>query len=121
MKTQMTCVACPIGCQLTVEHTKDEIISITGNSCKRGITYAQTEIKSPTRTLTSTVKVKDGFLPVVPVKSDKPIPKSLLLNCMKVINSTELKSPVKIGDIIISDILGTGVNIIATNDNPGIS
>ncbi len=115
MKRELTCVACPLGCSLSVEFEGNEIISVTGNTCKRGDAYARTEIINPTRSLTSSVKVNGGILPVVPVKSSIPVPKSMLFDCMKVINSVQVDAPVKIGQVIIENILGTGADIVATN------
>ncbi len=115
MKRDLTCVACPLGCSITVELNGDEIVSVTGNTCKRGEAYAKTEITNPTRSLTSSIKVNGGILPVVPVKSDKPVPKTMLFDCMKVINSVSVDAPVKIGQVIIENILDTGANIVATN------
>lgn len=115
MKKDLTCVACPLGCLITVEADGDEIISVTGNTCKRGDAYARTELTNPTRSITSTVKVCGGNLPVVPVKSSKPIPKGMIFDCMKEINSVCVKAPVEIGQVIIENILGTGADIVATN------
>ena len=116
MKKDMICIACPRGCYMTVEvGDSGEFVSVTGNTCKRGETYAKTEVTNPTRSLTSTVKVIGGAHPVVPVKSASPVPKGLLFECMKEINKAEIKAPVKIGDTVIENILGTGVDIIATN------
>ncbi len=115
MKRELTCVACPLGCTVTVEYTDSDVISVTGNTCKRGETYAKTEITNPTRSLTSTVRVNGGVLPVVPVKSNKPVPKSMMFDCMKEINSVCVDAPVEIGQVIIENILGTGVDIVATN------
>ena len=115
MKRELTCVACPLGCTITVELNENEVISVTGNTCKRGEAYAKTEITNPTRSLTSTVKVNGGILPVVPVKSDKPVPKDKMFECMEVINSASVDAPVKIGQVIIENILDTGADIVATN------
>ena len=117
MKRELTCVACPLGCSVTVEYTDAEIISVTGNTCKRGDAYARTEMTNPTRSLTSSVKVCGGTLPVVPVKSSKPVPKDMLFDCMKVINSVCVEAPVKIGQVIIENILDTGADIVATNND----
>ena len=117
MKKNLTCVACPLGCSITVElDDQGQILSVTGNTCKRGDAYARTEMTNPTRSLTSTVKVEGGRHPVVPVKSAAPVPKSMLFDCMKEINKVVVKAPVHIGDTIIENILGTGVSIVATND-----
>ena len=117
MKKELTCVACPLGCPIVVEVEGSEVISVTGNTCKRGDTYARTEIVNPTRSLTTSVKVNGGVHPVVPVKSNKPVPKDMLFDCMKEINSVCVEAPVKIGQVIIENILGTGANIVATNND----
>lgn len=118
MIRNLTCISCPIGCPLTVEIEKGEVISVTGNTCKRGDQYARTECVHPVRSLTSTVKVSGGIRPVVSVKSSAPIPKELMLGCMEAINKADIKAPVKIGDIVVKNILNTGADIVATNDLP---
>ena len=115
MKKEMTCIACPLGCALTVEYEGTEVFSVTGNTCKRGDAYARTEIVNPTRSLTSSVKVINGIHPVVPVKSAAPIPKTLMFDAMREINQATVEAPVSIGQVIIENILNTGVNIVATN------
>lgn len=113
---ELVCVACPLGCQITVTLENGEVTSVTGNTCKRGEAYAKTECTHPTRMLTTTVKVTGGEAPVVPVKSANPIPKELMLECMKEINKAQIPAPVKIGDTVIKNILNTGVDIVATNN-----
>lgn len=114
---EMVCVSCPIGCAITVElDDNNEVVSVKGNTCPRGDKYARQECTHPERMLTSTVKVEGGKLAVVPVKSATPIPKEMLFDAMKEVNKVTLKAPVKIGDIVIKDILGTGVDIVATNE-----
>lgn len=113
----MICVACPLGCQLTVTLDGNEVVFVTGNTCKRGDAYARTEITCPTRSLTTTVKCEGGMHPVVPVKSSVPVPKDKLLECMKVINSVTVQAPVLVGQVIIHNILGTEAHIVATNNN----
>ncbi len=116
-KKEMVCVSCPIGCAITVElDDSNEVVSVTGNTCPRGDKYARQECTHPERMLTSTVKLEGGKLPVVSVKSASPIPKEMLFEAMKEINKVTLNAPVKIGDVVIKNILGTGVDIIATND-----
>ena len=118
MKTkELICVSCPIGCAVTVTlDDNNEVVSVTGNTCKRGDSYARQECTHPERMLTSTVKVTGSRLPVVPVKSAKPVPKELLLDCMKEINQVTVEAPVHIGDVVLSNILNTGVDIVATNE-----
>ncbi len=118
MKTkELICVSCPIGCAVTVTlDDNNEVVSVTGNTCKRGDSYARQECTHPERMLTSTVKVIGSRLPVVPVKSAKPVPKELLLDCMQEINRVTVQAPVHIGDVVLANILNTGVDIVATNN-----
>lgn len=116
-KRELVCVACPLGCGITVSIDDNGSVSeVTGNTCKRGDTYARNEVTAPARSLTTTVRVDGGKAYVVPVKSAGPIPKGMMFQCMKEINKASIKAPVKIGDVVIKDILGTGVDIVATNN-----
>jgi CxxC motif-containing protein len=94
----------------------DRIADITGNTCKRGESYARTEMTDPRRTLTTTVRVHGGDRPVVPVKSHGAIPKGMMMECMRALDAVCMGAPVHIGDVIVKDIRGTGVDIIATDD-----
>lgn len=113
---EIICVSCPKGCRIKVESKNDEIIDIFGFGCKEGKRYAREEFKNPTRILPTTVKVKGGEFPLVSVKTKKGIPKDKLLKAMDVIAEIEVKAPVKIGDIILNDILNTGVELVATRN-----
>ncbi len=114
MKTiELTCIQCPLGCPLTVTMDGDTILKVEGNTCKRGEIYAQKEITAPSRTVTSTVAVEGGVHPVVAVRTNTDIPKDKIFDCMKEINAVLVKAPVKIGDVIIENVCGTGVNIVA--------
>ncbi len=115
-RTNIICVACPRGCRITIESRGDKIKSITGYGCKKGKEYAREEFKNPTRILPTTVRVKNGELPLVSVKTESPIPKKDLLPAMKETVNINVKAPVNIGDIIVENIAGTGVNLIATNN-----
>lgn len=119
MKKNLVCVSCPLGCSIEVEIENGEVVSVKGNTCKRGDAYARSEVTHPVRSLTSTVKVEGGVHPVVPVKSAGPVPKEKMFDCMKVINSSSIKAPVKIGDVVIKNILDTGVDIVVTNNDCG--
>jgi CxxC motif-containing protein len=114
-KRSLVCIVCPMGCQMEVQQNGDKMGSVSGCKCKRGQNYAMAECINPVRTLTSTVTVLNGQLPVVPVKSDKPIPKQLLFDCIKEISQCSLQAPVNIGDIVIGNVLDTGINIVATS------
>ncbi|MFW5855704.1 MAG: DUF1667 domain-containing protein [Bacillota bacterium] len=111
---EIICVGCPKGCRVTVRAENDEIFDITGYDCDKGREYAVEEFKNPTRILPTTVKVKNGELPLVPVKTDRPVPRSKLISAMKVVAEIVVEAPVEIGDIIVRDILNTGANLVAT-------
>ncbi len=116
MKTQkLICIGCPMGCDLTVTVDGDNI-NVTGNTCKRGEDYAKKEVTKPKRVLTSSIKVEGGEYPVVSVRTNCDIDKDKLFECMKVIKETTVKAPVKIGDVLIKNILNTSADIIATKD-----
>ena len=113
---ELTCIVCPMGCSLSVTLDDDgKFISVTGNTCKRGAVYAQNETTHPTRTLTTTMKVKNRPGHVLPVKSDCAFSKEKMFEAMKIVNSHEVTAPVKIGDVIIKDVCGE-CNIVATAD-----
>ena len=119
MQKNIICVACPMGCGVTVEIAENgEIISVTGNTCKRGDAYARTECTNPVRSLATTVKVNGGIYNVVPCKSAGALPKDNIMECMDIINNVSADAPVKLGDILVKDILGTGIDIVATNHCP---
>lgn len=107
----LTCTVCPVGCSITVDTDGGEM-KITGNTCPRGAAYAKTEVTNPQRTVTSTVMCTDGTL--LPVKTDRPIPKDKIFECMKIINSAICTLPVSAGDVIIKDVFGS--NIVAAAD-----
>ena len=114
MKTHyLTCIECPIGCEISVGLDEDKIQYIRGNSCPRGRMYAEDEIICPKRILTSTVRAKNGKM--VPVKTDKPIPKNELFVAMDKIKQVTCDTPIKIGDIVIENI-SQGVNLISTGN-----
>lgn len=110
---EMTCIVCPMGCPLKVTMNGDEIVDVTGNTCPRGKKYAITEVTAPRRVLTSTVRVESGHLPLCPVRTRGDIPKGLLFDAMKEVDALVIQAPVAIGDVLIPDICGTGVPLVA--------
>ncbi|MEE1065944.1 MAG: DUF1667 domain-containing protein [Acutalibacteraceae bacterium] len=112
MERKLTCIICPLGCELTVQTEDKKVLDVKGNTCPRGKVYAENECTNPQRTITSTVKCNDGSL--VSVKTDKPIPKEKMAECMQIINSAVATLPVSIGDVIIEDVFGS--NIVATQN-----
>jgi CxxC motif-containing protein len=117
-KQTITCVACPKGCEVTVEHDGDEIIDIMGNACPQGADYAKEEIVAPTRILPTTVRVKNGALPLCPVKTTKQIPLEMIHDAMEIIGEKEVEAPVKLGQVIVENILDSGADVVATRDLP---
>ena len=111
----LTCIVCPRGCTLTVtleSAAENPVVSVEGQGCKRGVDYATAECTHPTRVLTTTAPTVDGG--VVPCKTDKAIPRELLFEAMKAVNSLSAPAVVRIGDVLLPDLLGTGANIVAT-------
>lgn len=117
-KTVITCISCPIGCEIELKVVDDEIQNIGGNRCPKGEDYAREEYFNPTRILPTTVRVKNGVLPLVPVKTAEPIPKEKLELAMDKLAKVELEAPIELGDVAIENILGTGVDVVTTRDLP---
>ena len=115
-KRELICIGCPMGCPLTVEMNGTEVVSVTGNTCPRGDAYARKEVTNPTRIVTSTVKVEGGKVDMVAVKTKEDIPKGKIFECVKALKGITVKAPVHIGDVILKDVAGTGVDIIATKN-----
>ena len=115
-KKNLTCINCPMGCQLEVILEDGKLIEIKGNNCKRGETYARAELTAPVRVITTTVRGKSDKLKMVAVKTREAIPKEMIFDAMKIINSVKIKAPVKIGDIIIKDLLDLGIDVVATSN-----
>ena len=111
----LTCIVCPRGCQLTVKFDSDGKISdISGQGCKRGITYAENECTHPMRTVTTTAKCEDGK--IISVKTSSAVPKERVFDVMREINATRVKSDIQIGQVVIKDVLSLGVDVIATSN-----
>jgi len=117
MIKQLTCIECPRGCKLSVEIDSGKVISVTGNACPKGEPYARAEIENPARVLTSTVIAVGLDLKMVPVRTDKPIPKDKMPEAMREIKKIRLSRPVRPGDIIAERFLGMDVNLIATRES----
>lgn len=110
---EMTCINCPMGCQLTVT-IDDNDIKVSGNTCPRGETYAKDEVLHPTRIVTSTIEVNNGQR--VSCKTKLAIPKDKIFDVMKEIKNTKCSAPIKIGEVLIKDVCGTGIDIVATKN-----
>jgi len=110
---EVICIVCPKGCHLKVSPVD---FTVTGGSCEKGIDYGIAELKNPVRVLTSTVKVSGSDLIRCPVRTDGSIPKGRIMDAMDEINKVVLDAPVHVGDVVIEDVVGSGVNVIATRD-----
>jgi len=114
---QFICIMCPLGCAVTVKHDdKGNIVEIVGASCKKGEQYASDEFVHPKRVLTSTVAIDGAMFTRLPVRTSDFIPKDKIFDCMKEIEKARSKAPIKKDDIVIKDILGSKVDVVATRD-----
>lgn len=110
--TKLICITCPKGCHLTVDENND--YAVTGNACPRGAVYGKNELQNPVRVLTSTVRLEGAPVPRLPVKTAAPIPKGKLFEVMHALDDIIAKAPVRVGDVLLPNVCGTGVDIVAT-------
>ncbi|KHS57592.1 MULTISPECIES: DUF1667 domain-containing protein [Terrisporobacter] len=113
MKREITCIVCPKGCQMIVSNIDGQYI-VEGNSCIRGAKYGVDEVTSPKRMITSTVRLEGAYLNMLPVKTSVSVPKDLVFEIMNILSTIKITAPVKVGDIIVKNILDTGVDIVST-------
>ena len=114
MTRKLTCIECPKGCVLSVEVEGDKVVKVSGNLCPKGLVYAASEIENPARILTSAVLTFGQDLKMIPVRTDRPIPKSRLMEAMRKIRRLKIDKPVQVSDVIVQNFLGLGVNLIST-------
>jgi CxxC motif-containing protein len=115
-KHNYTCVNCPLSCALELTEENGEVLEVTGNECKVGAKYAEEEFKDPRRVVTTTVLVRGGSLPVLPVRTTEAIPKRLVTDAARALAEVVVEAPVAEGQVVLPDILGTGVDVIASRD-----
>lgn len=115
-KRELTCIGCPVGCALTVTMEGKEVVKVEGNSCKIGNEYGRKECTAPMRIVTSTVRVADGETAQVSVKTATDIPKGKIMECICALKDIQVKAPVHIGDVVLKNAAGTGVDIVATKE-----
>ena len=111
----ITCINCPMGCRMTVALDSGSVVSVTGNTCKRGDTYARQEVTAPVRMVTAVVPVQGSPMPVS-VKTRSPIPKKDIPACMAALRGLRLSAPIAAGETVLPDVCGSGVDVIATKD-----
>lgn len=112
----LICINCPLGCALTVEMNGEAVLRVTGNTCRRGEIYARKEVTAPVRMVTTTVRVSGGTLPVLSVKTKEAVPKEKISACVRALKDIQIAAPVRTGDVVLENIAGTGVDIIATKN-----
>lgn len=113
---QFTCIGCPIGCSLLVTMHDEDNIEVENNLCAIGDRYGRKEIVFPVRMVTSSVVVEGGDVSLVSIKTDQEIDKSKMLEVAAALKGVVVKAPVHIGQVIVENILGTGVNMVATRE-----
>ena len=114
------CIVCPTGCAITAGQDKQGNVTFEGYTCKRGLEYAQQEYYEPKRILTTTIRVENGFLPLIPVRTDKAIPKDKLNEVIKEIAIKIIEAPITMGDVLIENVKDLQANVIASRDLPSI-
>lgn len=113
MIKELTCICCPMGCNLKAEtDEQNNVLSVSGNTCVRGENYAKSELTAPVRTVTTTVSSLSGK--PVPLKTKDPIPKEKIFDVVKEIKSAKVDLPVKMGDVVVKNVADTGVDVVAT-------
>ena len=113
MIQKLTCIECPIGCEIEVKMEDGKVISVVGNGCLRGKSYAQAEVVCPKRVVTSTVRAENGEM--IPVKTDKPVRKDAIFEVMAKINAVVCKMPVALGDVLVENICDDANLVVAGN------
>ena len=114
MTKNLTCIGCPMGCQLTAEMADGKVLSVVGNTCKRGEDYARKECVCPMRTVTGTVRLADGR--ILPVRTVSDVPKDKVFAVADAFNRVHPTAPLRIGDVVIADVCGTGVDVAASKN-----
>ena len=112
----LTCIGCPLGCALSVEINQGEVVSVSGNTCPKGNAYARKEVTSPTRIVTTTLRGSGGKAEMVSCKTKEDIPKEKIFEVTKALAGVVVPAPIKIGDVLVADVAGCGVDIVATKD-----
>jgi CxxC motif-containing protein len=115
---ELVCIACPIGCRLTVAKTGEGALEVTGNKCPKGEAYGKEEVLSPKRVLTAVVRTDSADFPFAPVRTDAPLPRSLIPELLSELSGREVRLPIALGARLVADFKGTGVNVVCTRSLP---
>jgi len=111
---EFICVTCPVGCSIQTLVEGQELLEIRGHACQRGEAFVREELTAPRRMFTTTVRVRGGRLPLVPVRSTAPLPKGMMLAMAQALRGIELEAPVSAHQVVLQDALGTGVDIVTS-------
>ncbi|MFP4442803.1 MAG: DUF1667 domain-containing protein [Spirochaetia bacterium] len=114
MKRKLTCIRCPLGCSMEAEKNENELISLSGNKCKRGQEYARQELFNPERIVTTTVAAEHETITHIPVRTDKPVPRDLVFQVLSEVSAITVKPPLKRGSVIVPSVAGTNANVITS-------
>ena len=114
MKQEMICVVCPQSCRMSIDINAAGDVFVSGNKCKRGVTYAEKELTNPTRKVSTTVRIEHAVHLRLPVKSDTEVPKAMVLSIVKALDAVLVTSPIRVGDVVATNVLDSGINFIAT-------
>ncbi len=115
---KMICITCPMGCTLEVTREGKTLLNVEGNTCKRGEKYVQEELTDPRRMVASTVRVQGGVHPLVPVYTAAPVPKPRIFELLAQLRKVEIPAPVTMNQVVLENVLGEGINVIASRDMP---
>ena len=115
---EMICITCPVGCSLQVRHDGKHVTEVEGHGCKRGTDYAEKEFSDPRRMVASTVRVRGGVHPLVPVYTSAPIPKRLIFDLLAELREVRLDAPVEVGQVVVLNVLNTGIDVLASRNLP---
>ena len=113
---ELICIVCPNGCRLSPAIAEDGQVAVTGNKCKRGEKFAQAELTNPTRSLTTTVRTSFSTMPWLPVRTDGEISKKLIGDALKELQSVLIEKNLRCGEVVLTDLAGTEINVIAASD-----
>ena len=115
---KMICITCPMGCTLEVTREGCTVLNVEGNTCKRGLEYVERELTDPRRMVATTVKVKGGIHPLVPVYTEEAFPKPRIFELLAELRKVELEAPVEMGQVVLENALDTGINVVASRTMP---
>lgn len=119
--TGYLCIGCPLGCRLEVEEDDaGAIVEVRGFSCRLGRDFATAEHTAPTRMVTTTVAVEGGRWPRLPVRTVDPVPKHLVVDVCRALRDVAVRAPVQLGDVVLDDVAGTGIAVVAARDLPRV-